>query len=77
MLVLSMILRVVSMGISTNPRDIAWSLEMGSSWNFSARASPSYEGSEPSQAKMGHINFRAEIELTISTICTLVCRIDV
>ena len=33
-------------------------LEMSSSWNFPARASPSYESSEP-----GHFNFRAESEL--------------
>ena len=39
-------------------------LEMSSSWNFPARASPSYKGSEPR-----HINFRAETELTIPTIC--------
>ena len=44
-------------------------VEMGSSWNFPARASPSYEGSEPSRAELGHINFRAETELTILTIC--------
>ena len=36
---------------------------MSSSWNFLARASPSYEGSEPSRAELGHFNFRAEIEL--------------
>ena len=42
-------------------------LEMGSSWNFPARASPSCEYSEPSRA--GHFNFRAENELTILTIC--------
>ena len=42
---------------------------MGSSWNFPARASPSYEGSEPSRAELGHFNFRAETELTIHTIC--------
>ena len=44
-------------------------VEMSSSCNFSARASPSYEGSELSQAKLGHFNFRAETELTILTIC--------
>ena len=38
-------------------------VEMSSSWNFPARASPSYEGSEPNRAKLGHINFRAETEL--------------
>ena len=38
-------------------------LEMSSSWNFPARASPSYEGSEPSRAKLGHFNVRAENEL--------------
>ena len=42
---------------------------MGSSWNFPARASPSYEGSKPSRAELGHFNFRAETELTIHTIC--------
>ena len=39
-------------------------LEMSSSWNFPARASPSYEGSELSRAELGHFNFRAETELT-------------
>ena len=39
------------------------SLVMGSSWNFPAQASSSYEGSEPSQAELGHFNFRAETEL--------------
>ena len=38
-------------------------LEMSLSWNFPPRASPSYEGAEPSQAKLGHFNFRAEPEL--------------
>ena len=38
-------------------------LVMGSSWIFPARASPSYEGSEPSQAELGHFDFRAETEL--------------
>ena len=42
---------------------------MGSSWNFPARASSSYESSEPSRAELGHFNFRAETELTIHTIC--------
>ena len=42
---------------------------MGSSWNFPALASSSYEGSKPSRAELGHINFRAETELTITTIC--------
>ena len=37
---------------------------MSPSWNFPARAEPSYEGSEPSQAELGHFNFRAETELT-------------
>ena len=40
-------------------------LVMGSSWIFPARASPSYEGSEPSQAELGHFDFRAETELKI------------
>ena len=43
-----------------------FSLEMSSSWNFPARASPSYEGSEPSRA--GALQFpswnRAEIFLS-------------
>ena len=39
-------------------------LEMSSSWNFPARASPSCEDSEPSRAELGHFNFRAETELT-------------
>ena len=38
-------------------------LEMSSSWNFPARASLSYEVSEPSRAELGHFNFRAETEL--------------
>jgi hypothetical protein len=38
-------------------------LEMSSSWNFPARASPSYEDSEPSRAELVHSNFRAETEL--------------
>ena len=37
---------------------------MSLSRNFPARAEPSYEGSEPSRAKLGHFNFRAETELT-------------
>ena len=37
---------------------------MSPSWNFPAQAEPSYEGSEPSQAELGHFNFRAESELT-------------
>ena len=37
---------------------------MSPSWNFPARAEPSYEGSEPSRAELGHFNFRAETELT-------------
>ena len=36
---------------------------MSSSWNFLAQAEPSYEGSEPSRAELGHFNFRAETEL--------------
>ena len=34
---------------------------MSSSWNFPARAEPSYEGSEPS---WGTLYFRAETELS-------------
>ena len=41
---------------------------MSPSWNFPARAEPSYEGSEPSRAELGHFNFRAETELKILTI---------
>ena len=47
-------------------KNIFWHLsiiEMSSSWNFPARASPSYEGSEPSRAELGHFNFRAQTEL--------------
>ena len=36
---------------------------MISSWNFPAHVSPSYEGSEPSQAELEHFNFWAETEL--------------
>ena len=36
---------------------------MSPSRKFPARAEPSYESSEPSQAKLGHFNFRAETEL--------------
>ena len=36
---------------------------MSSSWIFPAQASPSYESSEPSRAKLGHFNSRAETEL--------------
>ena len=43
--------------------DSSYLLEMSSSWNFPARASPSCEGSEPSRAELGHYNFRAETEL--------------
>ena len=46
-----------------------YTLEISSSWNFLARVEPSYEGSEPSRAELGHFNFRAETELTILTIC--------
>ena len=42
---------------------------MGSSWNFSARASPSYEDSGSSEPELGQFNFRAETELTFPTIC--------
>jgi hypothetical protein len=38
---------------------------MSLSWNFLAQAELSNEGSEPSQAELGHFNFRAETELTI------------
>ena len=36
---------------------------MSSSWIFPARASPSYESSEPSRAELGHFDFQAENEL--------------
>ena len=36
---------------------------MSPSRKFPARAEPSYEGSEQSQAKQGHFKFRAETEL--------------
>ena len=36
---------------------------MSSSWNFPARASPSYESSDPIRAELGHFNFQAENEL--------------
>ena len=36
---------------------------MSPSRNFPARAEPSYKGSEPRRAKLGHFNFRAETEL--------------
>ena len=42
---------------------------MSSSRNFPARASLSCEKSEPSRGELGHFNIRAEIELTILTIC--------
>ena len=42
-----------------------WLLVMSSSWNFLSWAEPSWKGSELSQAKLGHFNFRAETELTI------------
>jgi len=54
---------------SDDVRYITYLLEMSSSWDFPARASPSCEGSEPSRAELGHFNFRAETELTIPTIC--------
>ena len=38
-------------------------LVMSPSRNFPARASPSYEGSEPSRAELEPFNFRAESEL--------------
>ena len=42
---------------------VTYLVEMGSSWNFPARASPSWESSEPIRAELGHFNFRAETEL--------------
>ena len=39
------------------------SLEMSSSWNFPAQASPSYEVSSSSEPELGHFNFWAETEL--------------
>ena len=43
-------------------------LVMSPSWNFLARAKPSYEGSEPSRAELGHFKFRAETELSICMV---------
>ena len=50
---------------NTQKTIVQWSLEMSLSWNFPARASPSCEGSEPSQAEFGHFDFWAETELKI------------
>ena len=44
-------------------RDLKLLVVMSFSWNFPARAEPSYEGSKPSQAELGHFNFQAETEL--------------
>ena len=52
--------------VNPYPKVIA---SMSLSWNFPARASPNYEGSEPSRAELGHINFRADTELTLPKIC--------
>ena len=41
----------------------AYAVEMGSSWNFPARASPSCEFSGSSEPELGHFDFRAETEL--------------
>ena len=41
------------------------------SWNFPAQAELSYEDSKPSQAELVYLNFRAETELAILTICTI------
>ena len=49
---------------------------MSSSWIFPARASPSYESSEPSRAELGHFNFRAETELTKKKNFDLVIQIQ-
>ena len=38
-------------------------VEMSSSWNFPARASPSCEFSSSSEPELGHFDFRAETEL--------------
>ena len=43
-------------------------LVMSPSRNFPAQAEPSYKGSEPGRAELGHFNFRAETELTICTL---------
>ena len=49
---------------SFNPNwHMRYEIVMSPSWNFPARAEPSYEGSEPSRAELGHFNFRAETEL--------------
>ena len=42
---------------------LCWVVVMSPSWNFLARAEPSYKVSEPSRAELGHFNFRAETEL--------------
>ena len=44
-------------------------VEMSLSKNFPAQAEPSYEGSEPSQIKLGDFNVLTETELIILTIC--------
>ena len=41
------------------------SLVMSPSRSFPAQAKPSYEGSEPSRAELGHFKIRAGTELTI------------
>ena len=59
----SMIAEVANQGKNTSGTVYIleqYSLEMSSSWNFPARASPSYEGSEPSRAELGRFNFQAE-----------------
>ena len=45
---------------------------MGSSWIFSAQASPSYEGSEPSWAELGQI-FELKTSWTFSLIYSFFC----
>ena len=52
----------------SNRLDYVQILVMSPSWNFPARAEPSYKGSKPSRAELGHFNFRAETELTICTV---------
>ena len=46
---------------------------MSPSRNFPARASPSYEGSEPSRAELGHFKFRAETSWIFSLIYRFFC----
>ena len=46
-----LLLKLLKLKNNLNQIKHACTLEMSSSWNFPARASPSYEGSEPSRAE--------------------------